>query len=75
MSRAEGVGAPAIPSSSGACGIIRGFGGVRRAGGAGMGSEDREHRDEALDRVVDGTTWRRFCRTLEEAGQVVLGEA
>jgi hypothetical protein len=36
-------------------------------------SRDQERR-EAVARVVDGTTWRRFCRTLEEAGAVVLGE-
>lgn len=39
-------------------------------------TEDRRRRDdEALARVLDGSTWRRFCRDLEEAGAVVLDAA
>src|SRR5690349_16080042 len=31
--------------------------------------------DASLARVMDGTTWREFCRGLEAAGQVILDPA
>jgi len=36
------------------------------------GSDGERQREEALARVMDGSTWRRFCRGLEEAGAVIL---
>jgi hypothetical protein len=34
----------------------------------------QDPQNDAVRRIVDGTTWKTFCRTLEEAGSVILAE-
>ncbi|MBB83365.1 MAG: hypothetical protein CL931_06100 [Deltaproteobacteria bacterium] len=40
-----------------------------------MSTTNDEEREAAAARLVDGTTWREFCRALEKAGDTILRES